>query len=514
MLAGLAFAVDLANMWFHRQSTQSAADAACQAGAMDMLATTSGVQLNSMGFTPGTASSCTASASATMCSYAGFNGYKGDGPQPASNIKSAWNTVSWTFPSSVAGVTAPPPSLTATPYMQVSVVESVKTYFMGIFTGSSYQKVNSTSTCGLAQSKVAAPMVVLNPTVSGSLSSNGGGGFKVLGGPQRSIQVNSTSSSAVTLGSTGLLDLSLGGPSHTGSDIGIVGPNTAPGGGFTLGTTGTWRPNVLPIPDPYAAVPPPNSVKSLTPSTTVNGKSVAYKTDGCPDQRNSCQEYGPGYYPSGINIAGGSTTAIFLPGIYYLNGPLSSNAQNNLRNAKPAGGQPTDGVMFYFLSGSFSFTGGSGADNSAWVDPVKSTDLTCDGSAPPSALNMPASISGNVLIAQCTNNGTYWDSAGDTTDSLGTPGTPGTRGILAFQAHTNTTSPSLTGSGGLAFAGALYFHSTNYADVLNMNGNGSSGTFILGEIIADQITAGGNGAINLALNPQPSTLVLKAATFQ
>src|SRR5258708_31686955 len=36
-LGALCFAFDLSNMWFHRQSAQSAADAACAAGAMDIL---------------------------------------------------------------------------------------------------------------------------------------------------------------------------------------------------------------------------------------------------------------------------------------------------------------------------------------------------------------------------------------------------------------------------------------------------------------------------------------------
>jgi hypothetical protein len=72
----------------------------------------------------------------------------------------------------------------------------------------------------------------------------------------------------------------------------------------------------------------------------------------------------------------------------------------------------------------------------------------------------------------------------------------------------------LSGSGGLAFSGALYFHSTGYQDVLSLAGNGSSGTFILGQIIADQLSVTGNGVINLALNPIPSTLVLKAAMLQ
>ena len=42
MMGALAFAFDLSNMWFHRQAAQSASDAACTAGAMDLLAASQG----------------------------------------------------------------------------------------------------------------------------------------------------------------------------------------------------------------------------------------------------------------------------------------------------------------------------------------------------------------------------------------------------------------------------------------------------------------------------------------
>ena len=37
LLGAVAFAVDMSYAWFHRQSAQTAADAACTAGAMDWL---------------------------------------------------------------------------------------------------------------------------------------------------------------------------------------------------------------------------------------------------------------------------------------------------------------------------------------------------------------------------------------------------------------------------------------------------------------------------------------------
>lgn len=181
-----------------------------------------------------------------------------------------------------------------------------------------------------------------------------------------------------------------------------------------------------------------------------------------------------------------------------------------LRVAKPPGYVRTDGVMFYFLNGSLNFSGCTGCSQSN-VDDVPTTDLTCDGSAPIAGLGMGSAIGGNVLWAQCTASGTYWDAGSDTADSRGTPGS---RGLLIFQDHANTTQPAFTGSGQLSFAGGMYFHSNTYADVLSLSGGTSSGTYILGEIITDQVSLTGSGMIKLALNPQATTNMAKVAILQ
>jgi hypothetical protein len=319
-----------------------------------------------------------------------------------------------------------------------------------------------------------------------------------------------------------MINLSKGGGNQTGSDIAIVGgPTTNPTNGssygYNGGTTGSWKPNVLPIADPFGSVGVPTSIKSLTPATTTSGTWVSYGTDGCPDHSGgtgnpakACIEYGPGYYPSGITPPFNYITAIFKPGIYYLNGSLTASGSNTLRVAKPSGYQQTDGVMFYFYSGSFNVSGCSGCSSSG-VNNVNATDLTCDGSSPPAALGMASTLYGNVLYGQCSTNGTYWDSGGDTTDSRGNPGS---RGILFFQDHANTTQPAFSGSGALSFAGSLYFHSTGYSDVLNLSGGASSGTMIIGEIVTDEVNLSGSGLIKLALNPVATTSMSKVGVFQ
>jgi hypothetical protein len=362
--------------------------------------------------------------------------------------------------------------------------------------------------------------VVLHPTMAGSFTYSGGGALYIVGGPPRGLQVNSSSANAVSYSPSGMIDLSKGGPKQTGSDVGVTGgPTQSPGSGtcntvsgFCPGSTGAWRPNSLPMPDPFASVPAP-SMQPTAPAVTY----VIHGQDGCPDKtlnflggqpNMSCAEYSPGYYPSGLTPTG-YITSIFKPGIYYMNGSLNVGGSATVRVAKPSGFQATDGVMFYFLTGSLNISGGSGAPNSN-IDPVLSTALTCDGSVPSGSLNMPASINGNVLIAQCARDGTYWNGS-DTTDARGTPGS---RGILVYQAHSNTTSMAFSGSGSLAYSGALYLHSTTYQTVLNMSGGTSSGTFILGEIIADQVKLTGSGRVNLALNPQATTNESKVALLQ
>jgi hypothetical protein len=83
------------------------------------------------------------SSGATMCSYAAANGFNGAGL----STTAASNSVSWTFPSSVTGVTA----AAGNSYMTVTVAENVRTYFMSLVTGNKYQTLNSNCTCGVVQ---------------------------------------------------------------------------------------------------------------------------------------------------------------------------------------------------------------------------------------------------------------------------------------------------------------------------------------------------------------------------
>ena len=162
-----------------------------------------------------------------------------------------------------------------------------------------------------------------------------------------------------------------------------------------------------------------------------------------------------------------------MPGVYYLNGNLNVGSATTLRNAW-IGTQPaTGGVMFYFLSGGPLFAGGSGAAASS-ITSVPSYYMNCSGTPTPAAT--PNSLTGNVLISQCGAGGTYIGAPSSDTYSA-----TGKRGLLFFSAHTNTYSNTLIGAGAsVNFSGTLYFHNSSYADLVQLNGAGSSTTYAVG----------------------------------
>jgi hypothetical protein len=166
--------------------------------------------------------------------------------------------------------------------------------------------------------------------------------------------------------------------------------------------------------------------------------------------------------------------------------------------------------MFYFHGSAVPvISGASGAPDSPRVDKAPATDLTCNGSTPPSYLNLPVALDTNIMLAQCTAQGSYYDSTGDTTDSLGT-----IRGLLMFMDHADTGSPQLQGSGTLAYTGTLYFHSTSYATIFQIPGGTTSGTLIWGNVVTDQMQLTGSGALMMALNPAETTPILKVGLLQ
>src|SRR5437867_4158334 len=330
LLGFIGFAVDMTNVWFHRQSAQGATDAACQAGIMDVLEIAQGTLLPSPGpgFTPGTAFDCSGSSAATPCWYASKNGFSGTGL--VANTDS--NDVAVSFPSSNPALPPcsstlttnciPPASVAPFPFLEVDLTDRFRLTFASLISGQKTMDVKAKSVCALVLVQVPTPIIIMNPVCPWTLHSNGSGGIGVVGGPVLSIQVNSSSTTAVP-SSTGTIDLSKGGPSHTGSDLGVLGGvGPTPPGSFLPGTTGAWVYPHLPISDPFYNLPVPTPPPapctggaSHCPEGTMLGGvacatnpcPVIYGSKGCPDSTGGtstyyvitttgCLEFAPGLY--------------------------------------------------------------------------------------------------------------------------------------------------------------------------------------------------------------------------
>jgi hypothetical protein len=57
-------------------------------------------------------------------------------------------------------------------------------------------------------------------------------------------------------------------------------------------------------------------------------------------------------------------------------------------------------------------------------------------------------------------------------------------------------------------------NSSYYQDIFQIQGNSTSGTYVLGDIVADNLMLGGGGSINMDLNPTNAFNILKASLYQ
>jgi Putative Flp pilus-assembly TadE/G-like len=562
-MAGLA--VDVSNWWFHRQMAQGAADAACTAGVMDLLgnASSGGAFGNFPAGSPPASFLCSAASTTAACKYAAFNGYSGAGLV----ANSPSNDVKISFPGSVPGLstcssTVPPPCVPATttvanPFILVNVFDRVPTTFTGIITGKTTTDVATSAVCGVLQSTAPVPIIVLNPSCKHAFELGGNSTVKIVGGPTRSVEVNSndatcaaaTNSSANQCNGNPIIDLSKGGPNFTGSDFAVVGqPKTAPSG-FAPGTTGGWS-GGGPISDPYMLVSAPT--RPSTPSPTDNSPvPVLHNIDGCPDS-GGCAEYQPGLYTHPIVVKG--VTAIFVPGVYYIEGTNNDNHGtpssclvgsvtgqsrygldvDSLGIVRPASNSApnsdgSNGVLFYLSGnggaghyGSVFFGSNAGART---IDAFVTSNATCPGgTAPPSQLSLPSSFQGDILLGQCTTKGTYIGAGSTDTSGI-------IRGLIFFQDRANKDpngQAHMQGGGGLILSGNMYFHNCNasgtgtgcslpptgYQAFVELQGSPGNTSYVLGNITTDELVMGGGGTIAMSLNPNAVYNILKASLLE
>jgi hypothetical protein len=607
LLGVLGFATDYAQVWAHRQMAQSAADAACQAGAADLFlnyANNSGAS-GSYGLDfswIGSDFTCS-SASNPVCSYAALNGY-------------SETDVSVTFPTSVAGV----PSLggfgtVAHPYIKVTVSDNVHLTLSRFLQTGSTLPVKASAICGMAPVAVPIPLVVLHKTASDALSLNGNPDIAIFGGPSRAIQVDSSSATALTAGGASLVDVHLAGPTNSGADIGVFGNEPQIAAKNLLLGSGKWNSPAFPYGDPWALIASPSA-----PATAGSVTSVGYGVNGCPDP-TGCTEFSAGNYvgcSSSGNLASGGNgclsipvkytitfgnritannstnftagtairptagnagnfifvaaisgrsgttvpvwpqttdatvtdggvtwknvgnptskpnTAIFDPGLYYLDTQGMQLNSNSTVRPSTAIGDGSWGSTFYFSQGgtdiSVAANSGSSSNCTSVANPkssnpsgspngcvmtytvdgtgssatgnVLSQPLRCPSGAANSA-QVPATVSGNILLGPCT--GTLAAASSDGYQY---------RGFLFYGNRASSGTPSWGGGGQFLLAGFMYFHSSSYGSTLSLSGNSASGAYTLGNIVTDKLSLGGTSGIKMILNPASSYQILRPTLLQ
>ena len=455
-----------------------------------------------------------------------------------SNNASPGNLVSVSFPTSVAGVPSsaiPPSGIAANAFMRVDVTDNVQTFFSGMLSGNRTQTVRSFAVCGLVLAASPVPLLILDPKTSDAptLDLQGNPNVNIVGGPQRSVQVNSSANNAVHIQGSATLDLSLGGPSGTGSDLAVYGgPKTAPGG-FNKGTNGHWYAPAAPLGDPFAQIPAP-AIPANGPLP--NGVAVG-KVNGCPD--TTCQEFAPGYYPNGIDVK--HNTAIFDPGIYYVVGGMKAEPLSCLRPST-AIGDGSGGALFYFADTNSLDVGSNSGKSCPTGAGTDFTTATGTGSLPFGAkctaasllpANVPATLTGSVLLGPCRAPSVgplcAPNCAINYGDPLGTGNPIGEqRGILFFQNRSKGAAADFSGGGQFLLSGTMYLHqcvtggsdtglncnsTSAFNTTINLGGNSGAGT-IVGQIVVDRLSLGGTSGITMDLNPTGSFSLMKATLLR
>lgn len=580
LLGAIAFGTDIANLWFHRQAAQTAADAACTAGAMDLLYYAEGVSApgspaGAWGWIGQPADCNGESSTYGPCWYAAQNGYTASsanqvlldnwGASPPTYASLGVPPCSSSTPS--GQVCGPDSNLVANPIVQVNINDPVRVFFAGMISGKRTMNVGAQAICGVVALRTPVPLLILDPahppgSGKGAYAFNvqGNPSVSISGGPQESIQVNSTDPNyAANAGGAGIVNLTCGGQltPPTGSMLGITAPlgglslttssSSCPGSGTSGIDCGTGDPKCVinhpPIVDPFAnyGAPGQAGLPSGPQVPTANGTvtPAAPGTNGCPSNAPlpGCIEYGPGVYTAGIDVK--NQIAIFDPGLYEMEGSglVEGPGSCMLPSTNDSAGTGWGGTTFYFV-GSATLNITSNGGTACPPNAFNTTNVKCSGSSyVPS--NLPGTINGSVLLAPCT--GPY----GDPFQALGEsdPCTGSTasltcqgeqRGILFFQdrsattINTQTTGPSYGGAGSILLAGAMYFHSCNssgtgqtcgdpptyYSDYFSLQGAAGSTTYVLGDIVTDNLVMGGGGTIVMDLNPAATAVVLKASLLQ
>lgn len=277
LFAALGLAIDGGQMYAQRQMAQAAADAAAQAGIMSILRGTNITSANSFGtgVPPIALSVCTTTDARTPCVYARYNGFGG----------TAADTVTLSFPTTVAGVTL---SSASVPAFSVTVQRTLQTSLIR-FIGPATSSVTAKATAALIAAVSPDSIIVLNPTAPNAFDISNGASLTVTGG---AIAVDSNNSDAATI---------TGGATVTASAISVVG-------GATVNNGATSTP--APVGGAAAVADPLASLAALTPGACL-------QTNYSPPSNTVIPS---GTYCGGITVSNGVSNVTFGSGNFIING--------------------------------------------------------------------------------------------------------------------------------------------------------------------------------------------------
>jgi hypothetical protein len=544
LIGSMGFVIDGSNLWFHRQSAQTAADAACTAGAIDMLSAAEGATIPNSSWLETLNFQCSASGSAgtspAPCQYAAFNGYLASGLS-ASQASSEVSVTSGSF-SDIAtdcdgSTSVCAASTTPTPYMQVDVTDRVSTTFIRMLGNIKTVDVHGKALCGLSNVLSPVPVLVLNPSQPLTFTS-ANLNLSVIDSAQKAIQVNSIDPGAVNLTGTNNA-ISLATSNNGAADFAVASRETETDANVTL-SSGRWVSPAGMVSDPFATVVSPQSLKSsLADCSGTNCLTYPRRSAGdCPTNA-TCEVYHPGHYPNtvacpaaatgtaAICVAQGqgySTTglAVFEPGIYYLDGDFVAAANSCLR---PGGDTGVGGTFFYFSGGNTLNV----SSNSGQLQEFRRTRgggrqlvFDCQSDAVDmsshSCISNVSSLNGNVLIAPC--RGTYGDPLQANS----------AEGILFFQDRdSGLIQATWNSAGAFGLIGNVYFHHCGsivgvgtdsgascdpnaFTDTFNF-GSGAQ-AYLFGSIVVDKLNINESSPITIRLSPNAEYYTLKASLLQ
>ena len=502
-MAGLA--IDAGQMYVTKQKAQAAADAGAQAGIMDLY--------RGLGL---------AQAKTSATDYAERDGFAS---AEISISTPDCSSLTWCNGHVTLSGTDNPN------LFQVKITRQVNTTFMRALSVDA-GTVSATATGAISLQPSPIPILVLHPTLSGSFSKNGSNTITICGGPQRSIQVNSSSATSVSIsGASGHVDLSHAGPlddgtcsSGTGADFANVGLQSEaaafPSGYLLLGTApGHYVYPASVLKDPLLGVAAPAQPAAAPGPTVVCGGGSPFRCPvaqhNCPaslPNGSTCEIFSPGYYPNGI-IVPNKTFAQFKSGVYWINHGGFQLGDNTIArmalaadDSLPAGWTcPVSGVacMLVYNSPStpvsakndiFSITANSGQINNT----IYPDNVACGGTvANPNG--------GNCLVGAPTGATSTYE------------------GILFFQSHGTATSLThqILGGSQLNVTGTMYFSHTAASiasdstyQTVALGGNGGGNTKVQGEIITDALSLSGSSQITMNLISQPTFQVRQVALVQ